>query len=100
LNDLLNLGSIRLAIQRDVNHKLGLKNIEDDLPKVFFKQSIQASGAKLDNAVINRGEFEKMKKSIIKRLMWRSNGGVDKSSKIWQQCQLEIKKVESMLSQL
>jgi aldehyde:ferredoxin oxidoreductase len=100
LNDLFNLGLIRLAIQRDVNHKLGLTNEEDDLPKVFFKQGIEAKGAKLDKVLIDRSEFEKMKKAIIKRLLWRSNGGVDKSSNIWKQCQVEIKKVESMLSQL
>ena len=32
LNDLFNLGLMRLAIQRDVNFKLGIKNKDDDLP--------------------------------------------------------------------
>lgn len=97
LNDLFNLGLMRLAIQRDVNFKLGIKNKDDDLPAIFFQQKIKAPGEKLDKAIVNRGEFEQMKKAIIKRLMWRSKGGVDKSSNMWKACVLEIKKVESML---
>lgn len=97
LKSLFNLGLVRLAIQRDINFRLGLRNKDDNLPEIFFKQKISAKGAILDKAIVKRKEFNQMKKAIIKRLRWTPNGGVDKTSKVWQECLLEIKKLESML---
>ena len=97
MDKLLELGFIRLLIQRDMNHRLGVNPKTDDLPDIFFDQPIKSSGAKLDGAVINRAEFTEMKLAVIKRLQWSESGGVDKASKIWQECERLISDVRSRI---
>jgi aldehyde:ferredoxin oxidoreductase len=97
MDKLLELGLIRLLIQRDMNHRLGVNPKTDDLPDIFFDQPIKSSGAKLDGAVINRAEFTEMKLAVIKRLQWSESGGVDKASKIWQECERLISDVRSRI---
>jgi adenylate cyclase class IV len=41
-----------------------------------------------------------MKSAIIKRLGWKDSGGVDKTSIIWQKCEVEIGLVQSKIAQL
>jgi len=90
MDELFELGLARLLIQRDMNHRLGVNPKSDDLPDLFFDKPIKSSGAKLDGAVINRAEFIEMKSAVIKRLQWSESGGVDQSSKIWQECERSI----------
>ena len=97
MDKLLELGFIRLLIQRDMNHRLGVNPKTDDLPDIFFDQPIKSSGAKLDGAVINRAEFTEMKLAVIKRLQWSESGGVDKASKNWQECERLISDVRSRI---
>jgi aldehyde:ferredoxin oxidoreductase len=98
MDKLFNLGLTRLLIQRDMNHRLGVNSKEDTLPDIFFDKPIKSFGAKLDGAVINRSDFIEMRSAIIKRLQWRETGGVDKASKIWQECEDLISTVRSRIS--
>ena len=97
MDELFKLGMARLLIQRDMNHRLGVNPKADDLPDVFFEKPIKSSGAKLDGAVIKRAEFTEMKSAVMKRLLWNESGGVDKSSKIWQECEDLIADVRSRI---
>ena len=97
MDELFELGLARLLIQRDMNHRLGINPKADDLPDVFFEKPIKSSGAKLDGAVIKRDEFTEMKSAVIKGLLWNESGGVDKSSKIWQECEDLIADVRSRI---
>ena len=97
MDELFKLGMARLLIQRDMNHRLGVNPKADDLPDIFFNKPIKLSGAKLDGAVINRAEFTEMKSAVIKRLLWNESGGVDKASKIWQECEDLIASVRSRI---
>ena len=97
MDELFKLGMARLLIQRDMNHRLGVNPKADDLPDIFFNKPIKSSGAKLDGAVIKRAEFTEMKSAVIKRLLWNESGGVDKSSKIWQECEDLIAGVRSRI---
>ena len=97
MDELFKLGMARLLIQRDMNHRLGVNPKTDDLPDLFFNKPIKSSGAKLDGAVINRAEFTEMKSAVIKRLQWSESGGVDKASKIWQECEDLIAGVRSRI---
>ena len=97
MDELFELGLVRLLIQRDMNHRLGVNPKSDDLPDLFFEKPIKSSGAKLDGAVINRAEFIEMKSAVIKRLQWSESGGVDQASKIWQECERSIVAVRSRI---
>ena len=97
MDELFKLGMARLLIQRDMNHRLGVNPKADDLPDVFFNKPIKSPGAKLDGAVIKRAEFTEMKSAVMKRLLWNESGGVDKSSKIWQECEDLIADVRSRI---
>ena len=97
MDELFKLGMTRLLIQRDMNHRLGVNPKADDLPDIFFNKPIKLSGAKLDGAVIKRAEFTEMKSAVIKRLLWNESGGVDKASKIWQECEDLIASVRSRI---
>ena len=97
MDKLFELGLARLLIQRDMNHRLGVNPKADDLPDIFFDKPIKSSGAKLDGVVINRAEFIEMKSAVIKRLQWNEYGGVDKASKIWQECEDLIASVRSRI---
>ena len=97
MDKLFELGLVRLLIQRDMNHRLGVNPKSDDLPDQFFDKPIKSSGAKLDGAVINRAEFIEMKSAVIKRLQWSESGGVDQASKIWQECERSIVAVRSRI---
>ena len=97
MDELFELGLVRLLIQRDMNHRLGVNPKSDDLPDLFFDKPIKSSGAKLDGAVINRAEFIEMKSAVIKRLLWSESGGVDQASKIWQECERSIVAVRSRI---
>ena len=97
MDELFKLGMTRLLIQRDMNHRLGVNPKTDDLPDIFFNKPMKSSGAKLDGAVINRAEFTEMKSAVIKRLQWSESGGVDKASKIWQECEDLIAGVRSRI---
>jgi aldehyde:ferredoxin oxidoreductase len=97
MDELFKLGMARLLIQRDMNHRLGVNPKADDLPDVFFNKPIKSPGAKLDGAVIKRAEFTEMKSAVMKRLLWKESGGVDKSSKIWQECEDLIADVRSRI---
>ena len=97
MDELFKLGMARLLIQRDMNHRLGVNPKTDDLPDIFFNKPMKSSGAKLDGAVINRAEFTEMKSAVIKRLQWSESGGVDKASKIWQECEDLIAGVRSRI---
>ena len=97
MDKLFELGLVRLLIQRDMNHRLGVNPKSDDLPDQFFDKPIKSSGAKLDGAVINRAEFIEMKSAVIKRLLWSESGGVDQASKIWQECERSIVAVRSRI---
>lgn len=97
MDKLFELGLVRLLIQRDMNHRLGVNPKSDDLPDLFFDKPIKSSGAKLDRAVINRAEFIEMKSAVIKRLQWSESGGVDQASKIWQECERSIVAVRSRI---
>ena len=97
MDDLFKLGMARLLIQRDLNHRLGVNPKADDLPDIFFDKPIKSPGAKLDGAVIKRAEFAEMKSAVIKKLLWNESGGVDKASKIWQECEDLIAGVRSRI---
>jgi len=97
MDELFELGLVRLLIQRDMNHRLGVNPKSDDLPDLFFDKPIKSSGAKLDGAVINRAEFIEMKSAVVKRLQWSESGGVDQASKIWQECERSIVAVRSRI---
>ena len=97
MDELFKLGMARLLIQRDMNHRLGVNPKADDLPDIFFDKPIKSPGAKLDGAVIKRAEFTEMKSAVIKRLLWNESGGVDKASKIWQECEDLIAGVRSRI---
>jgi aldehyde:ferredoxin oxidoreductase len=98
--ELFELGLMRLAIQRDINQKLGLAVDKDNLPEIFFNEQISDTNAALNGAIINKEKFKNMKSAIIKRLGWKDYGGVDKTSIIWQKCEVEIGIVESKITQL
>jgi aldehyde:ferredoxin oxidoreductase len=97
MDELFELGMARLLIQRDMNHRLGVNPKADDLPDIFFDKPIKSPGAKLDGAVIKRAEFTEMKSAVIKKLLWNESGGVDKASKIWQECEDLIAGVRSRI---
>ena len=97
MEDLFNLGLMRLAIQREMNQRLGLSAETDTLPDIFFNKPVSSAGAKLDGAVVKRKEFLQMRSVIIKRLMWTEDGGVDKTSLLWQNCLDEIDNIRSKI---
>lgn len=98
--ELFELGLMRLAIQRDINQKLGLAVDKDNLPDLFFNEQISDPSAALNGAIISESKFKGMKSAIIKRLGWIDSGGVDKTSVIWQKCEVEIGLVQSKIAQL
>jgi aldehyde:ferredoxin oxidoreductase len=98
--DLYDLGLMRLAIQRDLNHQLGLGPDKDVLPINFFENPINAPGELLHGAVIDRSKFNRMRSAIISRLGWMETGGVERSSLIWQRCEKEIEAVTIRIKQL
>jgi aldehyde:ferredoxin oxidoreductase len=93
IENLYELGLIRLLMQRDFNHKLGLGAQTDSLPERFFEQPIEESNAKLNGAIIKRAEFNQMKSAIYSRFGWSEMGGVDESSALWQKCRIDIEQV-------
>lgn len=97
LDKLFELGLARLAIQRDINNRLGVDPKSDTLPDIFFEQPIKSSGARLNGAVIDRNEFLFMRSAIIKRLQWKEDGGVDMTASIWGECEDAIKTVASRI---
>jgi aldehyde:ferredoxin oxidoreductase len=97
MEDLFNLGLMRLAIQREMNQRLGVSAETDILPDMFFDKPVNSAGARLDGAVINRKEFLQMRSAIIDRLMWTEDGGVDKTSLLWQNCLDEIDNIRSKI---
>jgi aldehyde:ferredoxin oxidoreductase len=97
MEKLFELGLARLAIQRDINSRLGVDPKSDTLPDIFFEQPIKSVGAKLNGAVIDRNEFILMHAAIIKRLEWNNGGGVDKTASIWGECEDAIKTVMSRI---
>jgi aldehyde:ferredoxin oxidoreductase len=97
LDKLFELGLARLAIQRDINYRLGINPKSDTLPDIFFEQPIKSPGARLNGAVIDRNEFLFMRSAIIKRLQWKDDGGVDKTASIWGECEDAIKTVASRI---
>jgi aldehyde:ferredoxin oxidoreductase len=97
MEKLFELGLARLAIQRDINSRLGVDPKSDTLPDIFFEQPIKSVGAKLNGAVIDRNEFILMRAAIIKRLEWNNDGGVDKAASIWGECEDAIKTVMSRI---
>lgn len=97
MEDLFNLGLMRLAIQREMNQRLGLSAETDTLPDIFFDKPVNSAGARLDGAVIKRKEFLQMRSAIIDRLMWTEDGGVDKTSLLWQNCLDEIDNIRSKI---
>lgn len=97
MNQIFDLGLARLAIQRDINHRLGVDPKSDTLPEIFFDQPIKSAGAKLDGAIVDRDEFLTMRSAIVRRLQWREDGGVDKTSKIWSECEDAISTVRSRI---
>lgn len=97
MKDLFHLGLMRLAIQREMNQRLGVSAESDTLPDIFFNKPINSSGARLDGVVVNRKEFLQMRSAIIDRLMWTEDGGVDESSPLWESCLDEIEKIKSKI---
>jgi aldehyde:ferredoxin oxidoreductase len=97
IEDLFNLGLMRLAIQREMNQRLGISAETDTLPDIFFDKPVSSAGAKLDGAVVKRKEFLQMRSAIIDRLMWNEDGGVDKTSLLWQNCLNEIDNIRSKI---
>lgn len=97
MNQIFDLGLARLAIQRDINHRLGVDPKSDTLPEIFFDQPIKSAGAKLDGAIVDRDEFLTMRSAIVRRLQWREDGGVDKTTKIWSECEDAISTVRSRI---
>lgn len=95
MEELFHLGLMRLAIQREMNQRLGISAESDTLPDIFFNKPINSSGARLDGAVVNREEFLQMRSAIIDRLMWTEDGGVDESSPLWKNCLDEIENIRS-----
>ena len=97
MNQLFELGLARLAIQRDMNYRLGVDPKSDTLPDIFFDKPIKSAGAKLDGAVVDRNEFNAMRSAIIKRLQWNDDGGVDKTTNLWRACEDAIISVRSRI---
>lgn len=97
MNQLFELGLARLAIQRDMNYRLGVDPKSDTLPDIFFDKPIKSAGAKLDGAVVDRNEFNAMRSAIIKRLQWNDDGGVDKTTNLWRACEDVIISVRSRI---
>ena len=97
MNQIFDLGLARLAIQRDINFRLGVDPKSDSLPDIFFDKPIKSAGAKLDGAVVDRNEFLAMRSAIVKRLHWNEAGGVDKTTKIWSECEDAIAAVRSRI---
>lgn len=97
MEELFHLGLMRLAIQREMNQRLGVSAESDTLPDIFFNKPINSSGARLDGVVVNRKEFLQMRSAIIDRLMWTEDGGVDESSPLWESCLDEIEKIKSKI---
>jgi aldehyde:ferredoxin oxidoreductase len=97
MDKLFDLGLARLAIQRDMNYRLGVNPQSDTLPNIFFDKPINSAGAKLDGAVVDRNEFTAMRSAIIKRLQWSDDGGVDKATNIWSECEDAITTVRSRI---
>ena len=97
LDKLFELGLARLAIQRDINNRLGVDPKSDTLPDIFFEQPIKSPGARLNGAVIDRNEFLFMRSAIIKRLQWKEDGGGDKTASIWGECEDAIQTVASRI---
>ena len=97
MEDLFNLGQMRLTIQREMNQRLGISAETDTLPDIFFDKPVSSAGAKLDGAFVNRKEFLQMRSAIIDRLMWTEDGGVDKTSLLWQNCLDEIDNIRSKI---
>ena len=97
MEDLFNLGLMRLSIQREMNQRLGVSAETDTLPDIFFDKPVNSAGARLDGAVVNRKEFLQMRSAIIDRLMWTEDGGVDKTSLLWQNCLDEIDNIRSKI---
>lgn len=100
IDDLYELGLMRLLMQRDFNHKLGLGAQTDSLPERFFEQPIKELNAKLNGAIIKRREFDHMKSAIYSRFGWSEIGGVDESSALWHKCQIDIEHTKSRILQL
>jgi aldehyde:ferredoxin oxidoreductase len=97
MNQLFELGLARLAIQRDMNYRLGVDPKSDTLPDIFFDKPIKSAGAKLDGAVVDRNEFNAMRSAIIKRLQWNDDGGVDNTTNLWRACEDAIISVRSRI---
>lgn len=97
MNQLFELGLARLAIQRDMNYRLGVDPKSDTLPDIFFDKPIKSAGAKLDGTVVDRNEFNAMRSAIIERLQWNDGGGVDKTTNLWRACEDAIISVRSRI---
>jgi aldehyde:ferredoxin oxidoreductase len=97
MNQIFDLGLARLAIQRDINFRLGVDPKSDSIPDIFFDKPIKSAGARLDGAIVDRNEFLAMRSAIVKRLHWNEAGGVDKTTKIWSECEDAITAVRSRI---
>ena len=92
LDELLDLGRLRLAVQRHTNRLLGLDPSTDTLPDFFFATPIAAppvggsAGARDHEAmgpaalVVDRADFQRARAAVMEAFSWEPRGGVDPGS--------------------
>jgi hypothetical protein len=91
-DELLDLGRLRLAVQRHTNRLLGLDPSTDTLPDFFFATPIAAppvggsAGVRDPEAigpgalVVDRADFQRARAAVMEAFSWDPRGGVDPRS--------------------
>lgn len=79
---LLELGRLRLAVQRHTNALLGCHGERDTLPARFFSVPVSLAG-RAGGTLVDRTDFERSRAALLEGLAWRPAGGVDTGSPLW-----------------
>jgi aldehyde:ferredoxin oxidoreductase len=85
--DFYEAGRLRLALQREANYQLGLKDTGEDMPEKFFSQAITAQVNSLAGAKIDRSEYRAARDELLEEFDWSLDGSIKKNSALAKKAQ-------------
>lgn len=91
--DFYEAGRLRLALQREANYQLGLKDTGEDMPEKFFRQAIAAKVNSLAGVKIKPSEYRAAREELFKELEWMQDGSIHKNSALAKKAALLREKV-------
>ncbi len=86
-------GRMRLALLRQANFYLGLRDKTDELPKKFFEVPIKSMVNSLYGVKIDEADWKQAKAAIYKEFDWSDDGGILENSSLFENIQSLQQKV-------